>query len=234
MQFNQIGFRGDYIQIAPQHRLVADSNCFMLGTSYGDPSLIENLFDKCEQEYLAANQDFDVTSPFPKLTCLDGVSNKIYTTMLFLNDFVYSNYNKNSYTQGFEFLLIQKVNQKLYWSQIGWPQIFIVTDKLIMGLDYSLGQRSANPQEAPDLPHSLLGLHNSLNFRVESTSLRAGEELLFVKSQFIAPDFYHSSKLKNEELIKKIYQSNPKAGAWLGRLTFSDLAKAEDNIIQNL
>ncbi len=234
MIFNEIGFRGDFIQMPPKHRLVAESNFFILGTSYGDPSLIDKIFDECEREYLSANQDFDITSPFPKLTCLDGVSNRIYTTLLFLNDYIYSNYNKSTYSQGFEFLILQKVNQKIYWAQIGWPNIYLVTKNNITGLDHSLGQRPSQQFEAPDLPHSLLGIHNSLNFRIENSKLHPGEELLFLKSQHLPEDFSKSNQLDNESLIKNMYMSYPKAGAWVGRLTFSDPLKAVNNRVQNL
>lgn len=230
MQFNEIGYRGKYIQIPPSHRLISDSNFFMLGTSYGNPNLIESIFDECEREYLASSQDFDATSPFPKLTCLDGVSNKIYTTLLYLNDFIYSNYNKTTYSEGFEFLILQKVKQKIYWAQIGWPHMFLMTSKNTFGLDHSFGQRPSNQLSAPDLPHTLLGVYNSLNFRVENSKILKNEDILFVKGQNLPSEFYHANtKVTNEQLIKTIYKSHPTTGAWLGRLSFSDFSKVADN-----
>ncbi len=234
MKFTEIGYRGDFVQIAPAHRLVAESNFFMMATSYGDPSLTEKIFDECENEYLAANQDFDVTSPFPKLTCLSGMANRIYTTTLFLNDMIYSNYNKTSYSEGFEFLMLQKVNQKIYWVQIGWPHIFIIAKSGISGLDHSMGQRSFKSKGAPTLPHALLGVENSLNFRVESSNLKKDEELLFVKSETLPQSFYHPKSSDNESLIRSIFKSRPSEGSWLGRLSFSDDQKAEGSIVQNL
>jgi hypothetical protein len=234
MNFTKLGYRGNFIQLAPATRLVNESHFFMMGTSYGNPSLIESIFDECQREYLAANQDFDVTSPFPKLTCLDGIANRLYTTTLFLNDYIYSSYNKGGYVEGLEFLILQKVNQKIYWVQIGWPHIFLVSQKHILGLDHSLGQRSFKADEAPTLPNSLLGLENSLNFRVESSNLRKNEELLFVKSESLPSSFYKPKQTDNESLIKSIYKHNPKAGAWLGRLSFSDDQKAANNKVQNL
>lgn len=221
MNFSDIGFRGKFVQIAPAYRLIADSNVLMIASSYGNPLLSEKIFDECEREYLAANQDFDVTSPFPKLTCLDGIANRIYTTMLFLNDHIYSTYNKNSYTEGFEFLLLQKINNKIYWAQIGWPNMFLVTKNKLVGLDHSMGQRSHKPEQAPTMPHSLLGIENSLNFRVESTTLKPNEDLLFVKSEDLPAQFYIPKKLDNESLIKDLYKYSSKTGSWIGRLSFS-------------
>ncbi len=234
MNFSNLGYRGQFIQLAPSARLVAESHFFMLGTSYGNPSLIEKIFDECQREYLAANQDFDVTSPFAKLTCLDGIANRIYTTMLFLNDYIYNTYNKNSYIEGFEFLILQKINHKIYWSQIGWPHIFFISNNNLFGLDHSLGQRSVKPNEAPTLPNALLGLENSLNFRIESSNLKHGEELLFVKSETLPSNFYNPKQSDNDFLIKSIYKHNPKSGAWLGRLNFSDDQKVVNSKVQNL
>lgn len=234
MLFSEIGFRGQYVQIAPTYRLIPESNVLMLASSYGNPLLSEKIFDECEREYLAANQDFDVTSPFPKLTCLDGVANRIYTTMLFLNDHIYSNYNKNKFSEGFEFILLQKMNNKIYWAQIGWPHMFLISNNKLIGIDHSIGQRSFKPSLSPNMPHSLLGLENSLNFRVESTCLKSNEELLFIKGDNLPAAFYHSSKLDNESLIRNIFTHSSKTGAWLGRLKFSGEALAVNNKVQNL
>lgn len=234
MNFTNLGYRGEFVQIAPAARLVPESQFFMLGSSYGNPSLIEKIFDECQREYLAANQDFDVTSPFAKLTCLDGAANRIYTTMLFLNDYIFNTYNKSSYTEGFEFLILQKINQKIYWSQTGWPHVFLSSGKNIFGLDHSMGHRSFRSSEAPVIPNSLLGVENSLNFRIESSILRRGEELLFVKSESLPTEFYSPAKTDNESLIKSIYKHDSKAGAWLGRLSFSDGQKVASNKAQSL
>jgi hypothetical protein len=234
MDFSEIGYRGNYVEIAPSYRLITESNLFMMATSYGNPMLTEKIFDECEREYLSANQDFDVTSPFPKLTCLDGISNRIYTTLLFLNDYIYSNYNKNNYSEGFEFLILQKVNQKIYWAQIGWPHMFILSQKKLLGIDHSLGQRPIKSSKGPNLPHSLLGLSNSLNFRVESSIIRPNEEIIFVKSESLPSDFYNPNQISNEGLIKSLYKNSPTTGAWLGRLSFSAHLKAEDSKAQSL
>lgn len=234
MDFSQIGFRGNFIEIAPSVRVIPESNFMMLATSYGNPLLTEKIFDECQREFLAANQDFDVTSPFPKLTCLDGVANRIYTTILFLNDYIYSTYNKNNFVEGFEFIILQKVNQKIYWAQIGWPHIFLISNNNIIGLDHSLGQRSFKKNQSPNLPHSLLGLNNSLNFRVENSKLHRKEDLLFVKGENLPPEFYHLAHKDNEGLIKSLYKHSPTTGAWLGRLSFSDSEKAVSNKVQSL
>lgn len=234
MKFSELGYRGTFVEIAPSNRVLNESSIFMLGTSYGNPDLIETIFDECEREYLASNQDFDVTSPFPKLTCLDAVGNRLYTTLLFLNDYVYNLYNRNNFSEGFEFLLMQKINSKIYWSQVGWPNLFIMSKRHIQLIDSSLGQRSIE-QAAPNLPHSLLGIHNSLNFRIETATLKDDEELLFVKNQNLSSNFFQANaSFSNENIIKNIFRDNANFGAWLGRLSFSDSEKVEENIAQNL
>lgn len=220
MKFSEIGYRGKFLQLPPQSRVNPDSGTIMLGTSYGDPNLVETIFDEWDREYLSSNQDLDVTSPFPKLTCLDGMANRIYTTVLYLNDFIYNQYNKEEYTEAFEFLILQKFNSRLYWAQIGWPMMFLNAGTQIRPLDSSIGFRSGTPDKAPNMPSNLMGIERSINFRIESVNLQPQEELFFIKANSIPTDFYQSLNRTNEELLKILYQGHPEQGAWLGRVEF--------------
>lgn len=220
MKFSEIGYRGKYLQIPPQCRVNSDSNFLMLGTSYGDPNLINNIFEEWDREYLSSNQDLDVTSPFPKLTCLDGVANRIYTTVLYLNDFIYNQYNKDEYTEAFEFVIMQKFNSRLYWAQIGWPSMFLSSKGSISPLDSTYGFRASSPSNAPNIPSNLMGIERSINFRIESVNVLGDEEVFFVKSNTIPSHFYQQIEKSNEELIKVLYQNAPDQGAWFGRITF--------------
>lgn len=223
MIFSELGYRGDYIQIPPSHRLNSEAELFMMASSYGNPNLNEQIFEECEREYLSSNQDIDVTSPFPKLTCLDGVANRIYTTMLFLNDFIYSTYNKSSYSEAFEFLILQKVNSKIYWAQIGFPYLFLKNESCLLPLDVNYGIRSYQEGISPNIPESLLGLENSLNIKVSSSVIDSkNNEVLFLKTKTINNSFYEGVQSNNEQMIKTLYKGNQSEGAWLGRISFND------------
>lgn len=220
MNFSDIGYRGDFLQIPPQTRLNESAGLFLLGTSYGDPNLMNVLFDEWEREYLSANQDLDVTSPFPKLTVLDGVANRIYTTILFINEFIYNQYNRDEYTEGFELAVIQKFNSRLYWAQIGFPLMFLNTKENVIPIDSNFGFRSKTPNLAPNIPSALVGIERSINFKVETINIKGSEELFFVKSTTLPGEFYQQTHLSNEDLIKVLHKTAPNQGAWLGRLSF--------------
>lgn len=220
MKFTDIGYRGNFLQLPPQVRVNPDSGTVMLGTSYGDPNLIETIFEEWDREYLSSNQDLDITSPFPKLTCLDGVANRIYTTVLYLNDFIYNQYNKDEYTEAFEFVIMQKFNSRLYWAQIGWPMMFLSSPQHLRPLDSSTGFRALTPEQAPNMPSNLLGVERSVNFRIESVNIKEEEEVFFVKANSVPSTFYSNLNKSNEELLKVLYQNYPDEGAWFGRVSF--------------
>lgn len=222
MNFSEIGYRGDFIQLPPTYRLNQEAGLFLMATSYGNPNLAEQIFDECEREYLSSDQDLDVTSPFSKLTCLDGIANRIYTTMLFLNDYIYNNFNQEKYSEGLEFLILQKVNNKVYWSEIGLSNIFLKTHRTLLPISSSYGLRPSAHAFSPNLPEALLGVENSLNLKVSSTNIKSEEEFLFLKTKDIPVKFYSSTKHSDDDLIKEIYKTNPTKGAWLGRLNFTE------------
>ena len=222
MKFTNIGFRGQSVYIPPSYRLNSDTQTLMLASSYGNPHLADEIFDYCEKKFIFSDQDLDATSNFPRMIGLDSISHHLYVTMLSLNEFVYSNYNKESYNEGLEFVILQKRNSYIYWVQVGWPFILIQFSQKIAHIDGSFGIRSSCQEEglAPNLPHTLLGLENSLNFKVEKTLLKKSEKLLFVKSSLLPQDFYGLSQASNEDLIKVLYKDGCSSGAWLGCLQF--------------
>ena len=223
MNFTDIGFRGQSVCIPPSHRLNTDTQTFMLGSSYGNPQLVEEIFDYCEKEFIFSDQDLDSTSKFQKMTCLDSIGNHIYITMLSLNEFIYSNYNKESYNEGLEFVLLHKRNSYVYWAQVGWPFVLIQSPQKIAHIDGSFGIRSYpySKDVVSNLPHTLLGLESSLNFKVEKSILTKSENLIFVKSSLLPQEIYTHPQASNEEFIKALYTNNSSSGAWLGRLNFS-------------
>ncbi|MGH1468858.1 MAG: hypothetical protein ACRBBP_08270 [Bdellovibrionales bacterium] len=219
MKFESFGYRGSFVFTPPLVFKSQSENLIVAATPYGNSADLENCLAEFLNEFENQSSDLDATSPYPKLTCFNGQENLLYTCLQFLNDYMYSNYNKSSINLGCDLFCALRVEDTIYFSQIGWPLILLHRDKRTLPIcsDYSFLPK--NKEAAPYIPSSILGTESSVNLKIQQTNLSSDSELLLLKSND-SPDSLLSIYPSPLKSIANAYaEENPEQGFWLGKIS---------------
>lgn len=218
MQIDSFGFRGNFVFSQPLLFQSSSENLFIAASPYGNSQDLESCIGEFLNEFENQSSDLDATSPYPKLTCFNQQENLLYVCLQFLNDYMYSNFNKESINLGCDLFCALKHNDVLYFTQIGWPLILLHRDKKTLPIcaDYSFLPEDKN--NSPYIPSSLVGLESSINLKIQKINLKSDSELLLLKSNE-SPDSLLSIYPSPLKAIANAYaEANPEQGFWLGRL----------------
>ncbi len=219
INFESFGYRGHFVFSPPITVKGKDEKLILLATPYGNPDHITEGLNKFILEFENLMLDPDTTSPFAKLTCYDSISNNIHVCTQYLNDYLYSSYNKDKINVGCDFICIYKTKHSIYVVQIGWPLLLLYNNKKLLPISSEYSFTPLEPEHAPFLPTNLLGLESSVSFKVQQMNTSKDSELLILKSNE-APDSLISLYPNSIEDIAKVFaKESPEQGFWLGKVS---------------
>lgn len=220
MKIETFGYRGSFVFTAPSLVTNSSEELFIAATPYGSRIDLEDSLSEFLNEFERQSSDLDATSPYPKLTCFSDYENLLYTTVQFLNDYMYSNFNKEKMNLGCDFFCMLKKENVIYFTQIGWPMILLnrANSTLPICSDFSFLPKNKN--KAPHLPTSILGLESSINIKIQQLNVAEHSNLLLLKSND-SPDSLMSIYPADLNSIANSYADvNPEQGIWLGKVSF--------------
>ncbi len=215
MNIETFGYRGEFVFTAPTVTTNSTEELLIFATPFGSREDLEDSLSEFLNEFDRQSSDLDSTTPYQKLTCFNDYENLLYTSTQFLNDYMYSHYNKEKLTLGCDFFCILQKENQIYFTQIGHPLIAMKSENEILPIssDYSFRPKVLN--HSPYLPISLLGTESSINIKVQQLSITKETELLLIKS--------NESQIKeipNAEKRILIADQDSSQGLWLSRVTF--------------
>lgn len=217
MNFESFGYRGHFVFAPPISLKGQKGKLLLLATPYGNADYIEDGLNKFVLEFENLLLDSETTSPFQKLTCHDSISNNIYVCTQYLNDYLYSNYNKDKITVGCDFVCLYQTKNCLYMTQVGWPLTLLFDKNKLLPISSEYSFSPEDPAFAPYLPANLVGIESSLSFKVQQINVSDKSEVLILKSNE-APDSLISLYPNSLEDIAKVFSKEaPEQGFWLGK-----------------
>jgi hypothetical protein len=219
MIFESFGYKGHFVFTQPLTFQNQNEDLLIIATPYGDSGSLENALSEFLNEFEGQSEDLDSTSPYPKLTCLSSEENLLFTSVQFLNDFIYSNHNKQNFNLACDFFCVYKKNKSLFTTQIGWPITLLHSNNTTHPLTAEYSFAPKNKQTAPFIPSGLLGLESSINVKIQQITVEDNAEILLLKSNE-SPDTLMTTYPNTLDSIANVYASeNPEQGFWLGKIS---------------
>ena len=219
MKIETFGYRGNFVFTAPSLSSNASGELMVAATPYGNRSDLESCLSEFLNEFEKQSSDLDSTSPYPKLTCFSDYENLIYTTVQFLNDYIYSNHNKDKVNLGCDFFCLYKVEKVIYFTQIGWPAVLLNKNGNTLPICSDFSFAPKDKSESPYLPTSVLGLESSINIKIQQIDISDSSDVLLFKSND-SPDTLMSIYPTDLSVIANSYaEVNPEQGLWLGKIS---------------
>lgn len=219
MNIETFGYRGNFVFQNPLIIENQNKNLMLIATPYGRPDDLENCLNDFLNEFESQSVDLDSTSAYPKLTCFNDHENLLYTCIQFLNDNIYSNFNRNILTLGCDLFCLYKQGSILYFAQLGWPLVLLNRDKKNIPISADYASLPKNKNEGAYLPSHLLGLESSINLKIQQINTTKKSELLLIKSNE-SPDSLMSLYPCSLREIANVYaEENPQQGFWMGKIS---------------
>lgn len=220
MKLESFGYRGNFVFSSPLKAQNAENSLLAIATPYGDSEVVSLALEKMISEFETRVTDPDSTSPYSKLTCLTPTENQIYTCIQFLNDHLYSNYNKSQLDVGCDILILYKKDHTLYFSQIGWPLVILNHKKNNLPISSEYSILPSNIKNSAFLPNHLIGLESSINAKVQSFNIDEESHILITKSNSNPHHLLKSYPSKLEDIAKAFVSQDKNQGFWLGEVSF--------------
>jgi hypothetical protein len=224
MEFLNQSYRTNQYRPSPEVAINREENILVISTPWGSRDAAAQINNDII-EYLAnVKNDIELTSPFPLIKNLSSLANSIRTSILLANEFVYRHFNKDSYAEGLEILVVMKKQDELCIGSIGQP---LVLAKYFESSDYLpiQIQRDQNPQSEP-LPEDLLGLDSECYPHLISLKGSLIEEFLLLahtQPSIKVLAALESSRIHNDKIEKwtqAIAQISPQTPFWIGQIKF--------------
>lgn len=220
MTLDAFGYRGNFVFTPPQTYSDSNEQLTVIATPYGDPEILSEAMEKMLSEFEAQVTDPDTTSPFAKLTCLTPPENTIYTSVQFLNDFIYSNHNKNKINFGCDIFCAYKYKNQVIFTQIGWPLVVLNQGNKNTPISSDYSQTPSDLDQGVYVPNHLVGLESSVNVKIQSFELLGDDTLLLLKSNETPDSLLTVYPSPLEKIAESFAATNPNQGFWLGSLKF--------------
>jgi len=219
MDFDSFGYRGSFVHTSPLIFQNQSEDLLVVATPYGEPSDLEAALGEFMNEFERQSEDFDVTCPFPKLTCLSPQENLLFTSVQFLNDYIYSNHNRDTFNLGCDFFCVYKQGRSLYTSQIGWPLSVLHKDNCNRPLTAEYAFMPKDKTKAPYIPASLIGLESSVNVKVQHIDVDENSAILLLKSNESPESLMLLYPNSLDVIAKEFASQNTEQGFWLGKIS---------------
>lgn len=131
-----------------------DNQLMLFVRAWGSTDYNQKFVDEI-QHYIASSQaDIEVTTPFDFQENLSSLANRTRVALLLAHDLFYKNENKNSYSVGFEALVVCHEKNELAWSSVGRFSV----DKIFRDQLTSLLHFGSDLDTETLLPAALLGV----------------------------------------------------------------------------
>lgn len=219
MKIETFGYRGSFVFTAPSLLTNSSEELLIAATPYGNRTDLEDSLSEFLNEFERQSSDLDSTSPYPKLTCLSDYENLLYTTVQFLNDYIYSTFNKEKITLGCDFFCMLKKENVIYFTQIGWPVILLNKGENILPICSDFSFAPKNKHIAPYLPTSVLGLESSINVKIQQLNITNDSDLILLKSNDSPDNLMNAYPADLQSIASSYADVNPEQGLWLGKIS---------------
>lgn len=207
----------------PSVKINEKENLFLLGIPWGNSDYNEQGFQKLEDYFVAAKEDNEATSPFPKIPQYPVSLNNLQVATQIFGQSLLREVNKDEYVSGVEFLGLYKEGEELGWVSCGGPSIIISKANGDLKLIHTEGNW-AETKSAPssNLARNFLGIYPQVHLSMGFTQIDPLDKVLLIYTSQLSPlglkDLNKQLNLKS--FVEKNFDSNSKQAFWVGELSF--------------
>jgi hypothetical protein len=217
-------YGGKIFRPKPEVEYDPEAGLLIVATPWGPRESAGRTIQIMKEYILTFREDADVTSPFPRLTCLSPALNNLRVAAMLANDVLYREENREEYVTGVELFAATYTQTEIAWLQLGHPNVFLSRQNrgmmplgchMDLPLDLSRGD-----EILPPLPNSLLGLDTTANFTLGSMIPQKGDRMVLISRSNVPPAIFSLTDEQRSLMnISRFLSADGKDTAfWLGIL----------------
>ncbi len=229
MNITERAFSAKTFRPRPECHVSSNQKLAAVITPWGQSSLsTETVFEDLESRYSFFSEDTESTRPFPIMQNLSVPENDIRTTLIQVNQNIYSKINEEEYSTGFELFFVAIKGHVCVFSQVGCPIVLIdrphqpLTLAGLLAID---GSALFNNREYQSpLPMQLMGVHEDVSISSGYFRFNQGDRLILLNRNYVPPAWLLVKREERtlEHLSHLASQDNPQIPFWLGILNLTD------------
>lgn len=209
----------------PEHFIEPDGSFGVIVSCWGQENSAAKAVEHLIQLKNVYAQDRERTSPFAFLESLSYETNRLRQNLMHLNDFLYSQDNKNEYKNGYEVFVFSRTGQEWAWAQVGGPNLILNRAHAATLLQASPTAESRFGFSKDPLPGQLLGLHPTTPVSCGSIRTEQSDEIIFYIGELniscIDEKFLQTQDLKFR--MQAIAKRQQNKAFWLASLNYEGI-----------
>lgn len=179
----------------------------LIGIPWGSPEPVGPGLKKVLDYFIAAKEDNEATSPFPKYPQLPTLLNNLQVGTLLFNDSLNKEVNHEEYRTGVEYMAFYVSGEELGWVSLGGPSLLLSKkDGQIIALETNSNWASSSKHKLASLPKDYLGIYKQIHLRMGYSKIEKGDKLLLIYSNEISPLSW--KPVNNQNLLKDFVETN--------------------------
>lgn len=204
----------------PQINLNEKEKLVLFGFPWGNRDSSEQGLQKLEDYFIAAKDDNEATSPFPKIPQYPSSLNNLQVATQIFGQSLLRETNQDEYVTGVEFLGLYQEGKELGWVSCGGPNLILSKAngelKIINSESNWSETRNTNTS---NLPRNFLGIHPHVHLSMGYTQIEAGDKLLILYTNSFSPLGIKPEKsLGLKEFVELNFKNSKDQNYWIAEL----------------
>lgn len=155
--------RGQRLRPKPILRYVAELDCHIILTPWGEPAAGEIIADKITESLLGGYDSDSTRIGEVEKREIDQAMESAKKALNLVNSLIFSENNKAAWSFCAECLILRKIRNHLLWARVGQPSLFVFQDEFI---PVSLAFDFISKESSAPLFSEALGLSNEVSCSV--------------------------------------------------------------------
>ncbi len=197
-------------------------------TTWGRAEIAEKVIESLKNFVSMASDDEDLTLAYERKENLHKMGNILRMAVITASEKIYSQYNKDEYTTGFEVFAAVKDGPQWIYVSCGQPSLILYRKDLGMlpltqAID--LNVLTLNKSLIEPLPSQLLGLGQNPPIQYGNIRLQNQDRLALISRTYLPHSFYkiESQDFNQDTISRVLAQDHQDIPFWLGLLTINEL-----------
>ncbi|MEC9281217.1 MAG: hypothetical protein VX642_00790 [Bdellovibrionota bacterium] len=189
---------------------------------WGHRDNMSSYLQKLADFFVAAKDDAEATSPFPRYPQYSNSLNNLQIAMQVVNDNIFKQKNQDELQSGLEIIACYRDNNEFGWVSYGGPNIILWKQSgEIRLLHHANNLASHRKQNCSPLPKNMLGVYRSIHPHIESIHLDEGDKVFLLYCSRLNP--FHIESLNTSErsltsLVNQLFEKNSQESFWLAEV----------------
>lgn len=189
---------------------------------WGHRDNIANYVQKLADFFVAAKDDAEATSPFPRFPQYSNSLNNLQIAMQVVNENLFKQKNQDELQTGLEIIACYRDNKEFGWVSYGGANLILWKNSGDLRIIHHANNLASHrDQNCPPLPKNMLGVHRNIHPHIESIQLEEGDKVFLLYSSRLNP--FHIESLNSSErslnsLVNQLFEKDPKESFWLAEI----------------